>query len=436
MADQRSPRTKPEQSTTPKKRGRPSGKASEAPSTPTTSTPAASTPRTKQKQTPKPIASPRRPTGQPRTPATPTAMDSHPHPHLHPETTTLMPPFTEQRRAPQNASASPRRPTPGHLSFPSHQLSRGTSQPYYETADGYLPVIPGSSSLALVTSHNQPTDLSGLLSSNAPGSPYITDRPYIHSAPSPSPFAAPAIPTRFTTPVARMASSNPQMSPPPETGIGLPSDTPPSQPVRTSIIQSQAIMTELLKVFFKGEVPMPPDRIVDSMQLDRICDKLFTIAASRPRLANDAGLYASRFPHFKLMVLARLSYLPAWFWIRETFMITARGCGWAFDDSVMHMNIETAKADVLAYTQAMERRNADAAQLQAMGPAQAAQLRQEYQARDIIHLRQAQDRARARELQAREAKAKAQPNGQAETQAQTQDGETRMRGTKREAPEY
>ncbi|KAJ4371260.1 hypothetical protein N0V83_004477 [Neocucurbitaria cava] len=118
-------------------------------------------------------------------------------------------------------------------------------------------------------------------------------------------------------------------------------DTHPAQP-HNALSNAQAMSSELLTHTLRlnpGLLPKDPATdAITSKHIDDITHAMWQLAFNHDALLQQASSYGAMFSHLKLSALAKLNFLPSWWFLREMIVKLLKGkevSGWVVDDSVM-----------------------------------------------------------------------------------------------------
>ncbi|KAF3037849.1 hypothetical protein E8E12_008649 [Didymella heteroderae] len=139
-------------------------------------------------------------------------------------------------------------------------------------------------------------------------------------------LSVPASPLRNSNGLPHPA--NPLSNPRP---ILQPSMQPTQQPAQPSIPHNIFMATIQKNMSLYPVAPMTNP--VDSRRIDRIAHGMWDIVFSREAMMTDVTMKAALFTPLKLRALARLNWLPSWWFLREMAITLMRQSGWLVDDS-------------------------------------------------------------------------------------------------------
>lgn len=123
-------------------------------------------------------------------------------------------------------------------------------------------------------------------------------------------------------------------------------------------LKNVAIFTQVIKVILAKSphsLPASPTDIVTSNQIDRFAHAMWSVCLQNGQLLNHANTYASMMNEVKLRALAKLNFLPSWWFLRDHFLSWLEATGRPVDDSIMRAHWKFAVGDVSAFMQRANR---------------------------------------------------------------------------------
>lgn len=121
---------------------------------------------------------------------------------------------------------------------------------------------------------------------------------------------------------------NPQASPQPSI---QPSLQPAQQPTQTGI--PQQIFLAALKRNNALYPVAPKTNPIGSRRIDAIAHSMWDVVFAREAMMTEVTMKAALFAPLKLRALARLNWLPSWWFLREMAVTLMKQQGWLVDDS-------------------------------------------------------------------------------------------------------
>lgn len=74
---------------------------------------------------------------------------------------------------------------------------------------------------------------------------------------------------------------------------------------------------------------------IKSKRLDAVAHAMWQVAYRHENMLKTACQYSAMFSHLKLQMLAKLNFLPSWWFLRETATSVMNGYRWNVDDEEM-----------------------------------------------------------------------------------------------------
>lgn len=136
-------------------------------------------------------------------------------------------------------------------------------------------------------------------------------------------LSMPASPLRNQNIVQHPSNSPFKPQPPPQPSMQPPQQTNIPQHIFMAALQKNPTL-----------IPVDPQKNpVGSRRIDAIAHAMWDVVFSKADMMNNVTMKAAMFPQLKLRALAKLNWLPSWWFLREMVLDVMARSAWLVDDS-------------------------------------------------------------------------------------------------------